>query len=115
MLNNIDNPYEKAEEALNKVSLKHRKLHFPHELSGGENQRVAIARAIINKPLLILADEPTGNLDSKNTREVENILFKLTKEENIKLIIVTHNELLAQKCNSIITLENGDFYYEKRL
>ena len=89
------------------VDLSHRSLHFPHQLSGGEKQRLAIARAIITQPELIIADEPTGNLDPVNTNEVINILKKIN-DLGTTVIITTHNRsVIDQVKNRVITLENG--------
>jgi putative ABC transport system ATP-binding protein len=87
--------------------LAERKNNLPSELSGGEQQRVAIARAISFKPEIILADEPTGNLDEKNTELVSNLLLNYSKKKKIGLIIVTHNMNLAKKCDKIIKLIDG--------
>ena len=86
--------------------LKERMNHFPHQLSGGEQQRVAIARAVINDPKLIFADEPTGNLDYKNSKLILNFLFKL-KKSNRLILIATHNRDLANRTDLRLTLSNG--------
>ena len=96
-----------ALEALKMVGLSHRISHFPSQLSGGECQRVAIARAIVGKPKLILADEPSGNLDDKTGKEVMDLLFKLCKEREQTLILVTHNYDLAQNCDRTLVLKDG--------
>ena len=96
-----------ALEALKMVGLSHRISHFPSQLSGGECQRVAIARAIVGKPKLILADEPSGNLDDKTGKEVMDLLFKLCKEREQTLILVTHNHDLAQNCDRTLVLKDG--------
>ena len=96
-----------ALEALKMVGLSHRISHFPSQLSGGECQRVAIARAIVGKPKLILADEPSGNLDDKTGKEVMDLLFKLCKEQEQTLILVTHNHDLAQNCDRTLVLKDG--------
>ena len=96
-----------ALEALKIVGLSHRIAHFPSQLSGGECQRVAIARAIVGKPKLILADEPSGNLDDKTGKEVMNLLFELCKEREQTLILVTHNHDLAQNCDRTLVLKDG--------
>lgn len=101
------NIYERAVHALTSVGLKHRLTHMPHELSGGEAQRVAIARAMIHRPKLILADEPSGNLDTKTGEEVMNLLFNLVEQEKMTMILVTHNIDLAKKCKKVFNLENG--------
>jgi len=98
---------KEAEWLLEEVGLSQRKNHRPAQLSCGEAQRVAIARAIINKPHLILADEPTGNLDSNTAAEVYNLLQKLTKQRNHTLIMVTHNEELAKKADRVLRLVDG--------
>lgn len=96
-----------AEQALEQVGLKNRMDHFPSQLSGGQKQRVAIARAIIGKPKIILADEPTGNLDSVMGNEVMDILMRLNKEEKTTIVMVTHDENMAKKTNRLIRLFDG--------
>jgi len=96
-----------AEEALVKVGLKNRRKHFPSQLSGGQKQRVAIARAIVGKPNIILADEPTGNLDSVMGNEVMDILLGLNQEEKTTIVMVTHDEQMAKKTNRLIRLFDG--------
>lgn len=98
---------DKAAEALAAVGLGHRMAHFPHELSGGECQRVAIARALIGRPPLILADEPSGNLDTKTGEQVMRLLFNLVREHKSTLILVTHNEDLSRWCDRRLTLQQG--------
>jgi len=97
----------KAKELLTEVGLGDRLHHKPSELSGGEAQRVAIARALINDPKVILADEPTGNLDSKNSDEVLHLIFDLRKKYNRTFIIVTHNEIFAQKTDRTLRMVDG--------
>lgn len=97
----------KAEKFLEEVGLKDRMNHKPSELSGGEAQRVAIARALINSPGLILADEPTGNLDSENADSIIDLIFDLRKKFKQTFVIVTHNEEFAKKCDRIIHLNDG--------
>ena len=96
-----------AKEILIDLGLEDRLQHFPSQLSGGEQQRVAIARAIINKPELILADEPTGNLDTENSVMISDILFKYVKEEGSSLIMVTHDPKLANKAKRKIKIKDG--------
>lgn len=96
-----------ALEALGKVGLSNRVSHFPNQLSGGQRQRVAIARAIVGKPQIILADEPTGNLDSVMGNEVMEILLNLNKEEQTTIIMVTHDESMARKTNRLVRLFDG--------
>lgn len=98
---------QQAEELLDKVGLAGRKNHKPGELSGGEQQRVAIARALVTSPGLVLADEPTGNLDTHTGDEVFNLLRQFNKEAGTTLIIVTHNESLAAKCDRTIRMVDG--------
>ena len=96
-----------AEELLSKVGLQNRLNHRPAELSGGERQRVAIARALITQPSCLLADEPTGNLDAKNAADVLELMIELNQAQNSALIMVTHDENIAQKMQRILILENG--------
>jgi putative ABC transport system ATP-binding protein len=98
---------KRAKEALAKVGLADRIKHRPNELSGGEQQRVAVARALAKNPPIILADEPTGNLDSKSSREIMNMLTTLHKEQNITLVMITHDPNIAHYCQRIIHLEDG--------
>lgn len=97
----------KAKELLNEVGLEDRVHHKPSELSGGEAQRVAIARALVNSPKIILADEPTGNLDSENADAVIELIFKLRDKFKQTFVIVTHNEEFATKCDRIIKMVDG--------
>ena len=92
---------------LEKVGLGHRIDHYPSQLSGGEQQRVAIARAFIGTPKILFADEPSANLDSKNGKMIESLLFDLNSQHGTTLILVTHDEALAQKCQHIIQIEGG--------
>lgn len=96
-----------AEEALAQVGLKNRMRHFPGQLSGGQKQRVAIARAIVGKPKIILADEPTGNLDSVMGNEIMDILLQLCKEEKTTIVMVTHDESMARKTDRLVRLFDG--------
>ncbi len=98
---------ELAEEALVKVGLRNRMKHFPSQLSGGQKQRVAIARAIVGNPQIILADEPTGNLDSVMGNEIMGILIRLNQEQNTTIVMVTHDESMAQKTNRLVRLFDG--------
>lgn len=98
---------KQAEEILEWVGLTHRLKHRPNELSGGEQQRAALARAIINKPRLLLADEPTGNLDTQNAEKVWSLLVKLRDEQKQAIIIVTHNKELAKLADRNIHLVDG--------
>ena len=106
-LNNFKNPEKEAKILLDRFGLKHRLNNLPSQLSGGEQQRVAIARAIAMRPELILADEPTGNLDTENSIMIANILFKYVKEEGSSLIMVTHDTKLADKAKRKIKIKDG--------
>ena len=106
-LNKFNKPVEQAKELLERFGLKQRFNDLPSQLSGGEQQRVAIARAIAMKPELILADEPTGNLDSENSKMIADILFKFAKEEKSSLIIVTHDSKLASRAKRTIKIKDG--------
>ena len=96
-----------AIELLTAVGLKNRIFHYPHQLSGGEQQRVAIARSLISNPEILIADEPTGNLDKKNSEDVIKLLFKLKKDFGSTLILVTHDTSVAKLCDRIIKIDNG--------
>ena len=96
----------KVEKVLDKLDIAHRGRHFPRQLSGGQQQRVAVARAIVNEPNLILADEPTGNLDSKNSYDVMNMLGSLN-EEGTTILMVTHSEEMAKFSSSVVQLLDG--------
>ena len=96
-----------AMELLTAVGLQNRIFHYPHQLSGGEQQRVAIARSLISNPEILIADEPTGNLDKKNSEDVIKLLFKLKKDFGSTLILVTHDSSVAKLCDRIIKIDNG--------
>ncbi len=98
---------KKAEELLDFLNLSDRAEHKPNEMSGGEQQRVAVARALINNPSVILADEPSGNLDTENKKALHQLFFSLREEFNQTFVIVTHNNELAQMSNRIIKLKDG--------
>jgi len=98
---------QKAEELLRILGLSHRLENKPNQLSGGEQQRVAVARALINKPDIVFADEPTGNLDTANAKELHNLFFDLRKEFSQTFLIVTHNEELAQLSDRTLTMKDG--------
>lgn len=104
----LANPKQAAQEVLEKVGLGHRGEHYPNQLSGGEQQRVAIARAFITKPKILFADEPTGNLDAENSKNVEELLFALNAEQGTTLVLVTHDNELAQKCQRQLTMTAGE-------
>ena len=98
---------EMAATALEAVGLSHRKTHIPDQMSGGEQQRVAIARAIATRPRILLADEPTGNLDSSTSEKVIATLFEATKSAGAALVLVTHDANLAERCERVLTIEDG--------
>ncbi|MEY3170573.1 MAG: hypothetical protein RL765_620 [Pseudomonadota bacterium] len=106
-INKIENAQKKSAELLDQFGLKDRLNHFPSQLSGGEQQRVAIARSIILSPKLILADEPSGNLDSENSKLIIQLLFKYSKQNNSSLILVTHDQSIAKECDKIIEIKDG--------
>jgi putative ABC transport system ATP-binding protein len=108
MLPMIGSDPEKAKEYLNKMGLKEKHAKLPGQLSGGEQQRVSIARALVNNPSLILADEPTGELDSKNAEIIMGILKELNDKEGVTIIIVTHNPLAAEFTDKIIEMRDGN-------
>lgn len=103
---------EKAEELLHMLGLSYRLHHKPSELSGGEQQRTAVARALINSPQIIFADEPSGNLDSKNAQELHDIFFRLRSEFNQTFVIVTHNEQLAAMADRTLVMKDGRIVVE---
>lgn len=105
----MDAAIKEAENLLKMVGLNNRSTHKPSELSGGEQQRVAVCRALINKPKVIFADEPSGNLDSKNSEELHNLFFKLREEFNQTFVIVTHNETLADMADRKLVMQDGSF------
>ena len=110
----VPNPTEIAMQALEKVGLKDRAKHKPTELSGGEKQRVAIARALVNKPSIILADEPTGNLDSTTGHEILSLFHQLNKED-VTIILVTHEVEIARQAKRIIKMKDGKIIQDQTL
>ena len=101
------NPLERAMRALDRVGLSHRANHYPSQLSGGEQQRVALARAYVSNPQILLADEPTGNLDEENTKAIIDLLFELKNEYKTALFLVTHSNALSNRCDRIIKIRDG--------
>lgn len=104
----LDNPKALAINILEQVGIKHRAHHFPNQLSGGEQQRVAIARAFITSPKILFADEPTGNLDAKNSEKIEALLFQMNREKGTTLVLVTHDNELAEHCDRQLTMNAGE-------
>ncbi len=105
---------ERARKLLDMVNMGDRARHLPNELSGGQKQRVAIARAMANEPAIILADEPTGALDSATSRTVMDIFHELHEKQGKTIVLITHNPALAQECQRVLTLRDGQFISEKR-
>lgn len=103
----LPNAKTRAEEALKELGLAHRLDHFPTQMSGGECQRVAIARALVVRPKILLADEPSGNLDTHTGDKVMDVFFDVVKKHNITTILVTHSEALARRCERTLRLEEG--------
>ena len=106
-INKVADAKKKSMELLEQLGLKDRINHFPSQLSGGEQQRVAIARSIVLNPKLILADEPSGNLDSENSKLIMSLLFKYCKQNGLSLVLVTHDQMLAKECDRIIEIKDG--------
>jgi lipoprotein-releasing system ATP-binding protein len=106
---------DRAKMLLTEVGLEKRMDHRPSQLSGGELQRVAVARALMNKPKLILADEPTGNLDSQNSHALFEILLELNRKYNQTFVIVTHNEMFAGQSNRVVHLLDGQIEKEEQI
>lgn len=99
-----------VEKVLKLLGIAHRKNHLPAQISGGEMQRVAIARALVNKPKILLADEPTGNLDTKRSKEIGELLKELNQKEGLTIVLVTHNPGLAEMADQVIELRDGKIY-----
>ncbi len=108
------NSDRKVSELLSKLNLHKRRNHYPSNLSGGEQQRVAIARSLIHEPMILLADEPTGNLDSKNANNVVDLLMSTVKKYDQTLLMVTHNMSIANKADRVFTIEKGKIVEKKK-
>lgn len=106
-LDNTADAFSRAEDALKNVGLAHRLDHFPDQLSGGEQQRVAIARAIVTGPEILLADEPTGNLDQTTGAEIMSLLMDTAQKNNTSLVLITHDENLATQCSRVVRIADG--------
>lgn len=106
---------KKIDDMLNTLGLQNRKSHLPNELSGGQQQRVSIGRAIINNPAIVLADEPTGNLDSKSSREIIDLLRLSNKKYNQTLIVITHDENIALEADRVITIADGKIIKDEKV
>ena len=104
-----DDYLNRSKETLEQVGLSDREKHFPYQLSGGESQRVAIARAVVTRPSILLADEPTGNLDNDTGIQVANLLFDLVNATGMTMLLVTHNTEMAGRCSKQLTLQKGTF------
>ena len=106
-----DTPFPKADkrakELLDRFGMSGRLNHRPSQLSGGEQQRVSMARALTNNPSIILADEPTGNLDEKNTESILSLLFQLREMEDVSIVLITHEKEIATRCDTVYSLHNG--------
>ena len=113
LIGSMQNARDQATRLLDRVSLSHRLNHYPHQLSGGEQQRVALARAFINTPQILFADEPTGNLDSKTSELIIDLMFELNSEHKTTLVLVTHETKLANLCSRIFELDNGAITVQK--
>jgi len=100
---------KRARKQLDRVGLANRAEHRPHQLSAGQRQRVAIARALVNEPRIILADEPTGNLDTKNGKDIVNLLRTLSTRDGVTVIMVTHDEMMAKAADRIVRIRDGKF------
>lgn len=109
----VGDAFERARQYLDDVGLTHRKDHYPAQLSGGEQQRVALARALVVQPKLLLADEPTGNLDSSTGAQIVDLLFDLQAKRSATLVLITHDENLARRCDRVVRMNDGQLTVSK--
>ena len=106
---------DRLNDLIKTLGLENRVYHLPNELSGGQQQRVSIGRALINNPALVLADEPTGNLDSKSSKDIIDLLKLSNKKYNQTLVLITHDNKIAEEADRVITIEDGKIISDKRL
>ncbi|MEH6725904.1 MAG: ABC transporter ATP-binding protein [Hyphomicrobiales bacterium] len=109
----VPDAFERARSELESVGLGERVTHYPSELSGGEQQRVAIARALAPRPTILIADEPTGNLDDETGHEISELMFKIQKERGMTLVLVTHDGGLANSCERVVAIRSGEIYEDR--
>lgn len=109
----VPDAFERARSELESVGLGERVTHYPSELSGGEQQRVAIARALAPRPAILIADEPTGNLDDETGREIADLMFKIQKERGMTLVLVTHDGGLANSCERVVAIRSGEIFEDR--
>lgn len=109
----VPDAFDRARSELESVGLGERVTHYPSELSGGEQQRVAIARALAPRPAILIADEPTGNLDDETGREISDLMFKIQKERGMTLVLVTHDGGLANSCERVVAIRSGEIFEDR--
>ncbi|WP_306263120.1 ABC transporter ATP-binding protein [Pararhizobium sp. IMCC21322] len=109
----VPDAFDRARSELESVGLGERVTHYPSELSGGEQQRVAIARALAPRPAILIADEPTGNLDDETGQEITNLMFKIQKERGMTLVLVTHDGGLANSCERVVAIRSGEIFEDR--
>lgn len=109
----VPDAFDRARSELESVGLGERVTHYPSELSGGEQQRVAIARALAPRPAILIADEPTGNLDDETGQEITNLMFKIQKERGMTLVLVTHDGGLANACERVVAIRSGEIFEDR--
>lgn len=109
----VPDAFDRARNELESVGLGERVTHYPSELSGGEQQRVAIARALAPRPAILIADEPTGNLDDETGREISDLMFKIQKERGMTLVLVTHDGGLANSCERVVAIRSGEIFEDR--